>query len=152
MRRSDKQITNEAEILQIIEQATVCRLAMCDADRPYLVPLSFGYQDGTLYFHAALEGKKIDILHRNDQVCFEFDLDCRIRKSGDVCNWGVTYRSVIGTGRAVFIEDPEAKRKALAVIVEHYGGDGSKLTQNSVNQTRVFAVRIEEISGKQSLD
>ena len=125
---------------------------MCAADRPYLVPLSFGYRDGILYFHSAPAGRKIDILRQNDRVCFEFDVDCQVSKSGDVCNWGVIYRSVIGSGRAFFIEEQEAKQKALAIIVEHYGGAGRDLPLEAVSKTLVFAVKIDEMTGKQSFD
>lgn len=152
MRRSDKQITDPAEIETIIRGSSVCRLAFCDAGQPYLVPLSFGYRNGTLYFHSAREGKKIDILRSNDRVCFEFDLGGQVVKSGEVCNWGVAYRSVIGTGRAVFIEDLPEKRHALAVIIDHYGGKDRELPLASVNNIAVFAVRIEEMSGKQAVD
>lgn len=151
MRRSDKQIKDKAEIESIIRASTICRLALVDGDRPYIVPLSFGYRDGILYFHSAHEGKKIDLLRRNPSVCFEFDLDCRVVRSGDVCNWGVTYRSVIGSGQASFIEGLDAKREALAVIVAQYGGEDFDLPLASVNRTRVFAVTIKEVSGKQSL-
>lgn len=150
MRRSDKQISDKKEIEEIIRQSTICRLAMCDAGAPYIVPLSFGYRDGVLYFHSAKEGRKIEILRRNDQVCFEFDLDAEIVKAAAVCSWGVTYRSVIGTGRACFIEDPAEKQEALQIIVNQYGGDGSNMPAASVNNTLVFAVNIEEITGKQS--
>ena len=32
---------------------------------PYIVPLCFGYDAGTLYFHSAPAGKKIDLLKNN---------------------------------------------------------------------------------------
>jgi nitroimidazol reductase NimA-like FMN-containing flavoprotein (pyridoxamine 5'-phosphate oxidase superfamily) len=152
LRRSEKQISDQSEIEAIIRNAIICRLALCDAGRPYIVPMSFGYRDGVLYFHSAPVGRKIDILRNNPLVCFEFDLDTRISKSGNVCNWGVIYRSVIGSGRVFFIEEAAAKCEALALIVEHYGGNGAELPTASVSNTLVFAVRIEEISGKQSLD
>lgn len=152
MRRSDKQITDPAEIENIIRQSSICRLAFCDAGQPYLVPLSFGYRNGMLYFHSAREGKKIDMLRINDRVCFEFDLGGQVIKSGEVCNWGIAYRSVIGTGRAVFIEELAEKRQALAVIIDHYGGKNCELPLESVKNTVVFAVRIEEMSGKQAID
>lgn len=152
VRRAEKEIRDRSELEQIIRASSLCRLAMCAADRPYLVPLSFGYRDGILYFHSAPAGRKIDILRQNDRVCFEFAVDCRVSKSGDVCNWGVVYRSVIGSGRAFFIEELQAKRKALAIIVEHYGGSGENLPEKAVHGTLVFAVRIAEMTGKQSLD
>ena len=58
MRRKDLEIAERAEVETIIEEARVCRLAMCDGDRPYVVPLSFAYRDNTLYFHTADGGKE----------------------------------------------------------------------------------------------
>jgi len=150
MRRSDKLISDKKEIEEIIKQSTICRLAMCSAGQPYIVPFSFGYRDNVLYFHSAKEGEKIDILRRNNRVCFEFDLDAEVVKAAAVCSWGVTYRSVIGTGRAFFIEDSAEKQEALQIIVNQYGDDGSNMPAASVNNTLVFAVNIEEITGKQS--
>lgn len=75
MRRTDREIANRKEIEDILRRSTVCRLAMIDAGRPYLVPLCFGYDAGILYFHSAPVGKKIDLLKKNRNVCFEFDAD-----------------------------------------------------------------------------
>ena len=74
MRRREKEITDESTLESIILASLVCRLALSDGNQPYIVPLCFGYQDKTLYFHSALEGKKIDIIKHNQNVCFEFDL------------------------------------------------------------------------------
>jgi len=57
MRRREKQITDTKQMEQILAQAQVCRLAMVDKGHPYVVPLNFGYRDGALYFHSALEGR-----------------------------------------------------------------------------------------------
>lgn len=150
MRRIDKQITDAGALEAIIRQSTVCRLAMCEGDQPYIVPLSFGYRDRTLYFHSAPAGEKIRLLRGNDRVCFAFDLDNRIVKGDTVCGWSVAYRSVIGTGRAFFIDNPVAKREALEIIVAQYGGDGSRIPRAEVDATLVFAVAIETLTGKQS--
>ena len=150
MRRADKQITDAVALEAIIRQSTVCRLAMCDGDQPYIVPLSFGYRDRTLYFHSAPEGEKIRLLRSNDRVCFAFDLDNRLVKGDKVCSWSVVYRSVIGTGRAFFIDSPAAKREALEIIVAQYGGDGSRIRPPEVEAPLVFAVAIETLTGKQS--
>jgi len=71
MRRQDKEIQNEPEIKAIIKKAGVCRLGMINGNKPYIVPLCFGYHDNVLYFHSSLKGKKIDILQKNPNVCFE---------------------------------------------------------------------------------
>lgn len=152
MRRADKQITDPAAVEAIIRQSTVCRLAMCAGGQPYIVPLSFGYRDRTLYFHSAPTGEKLRFLRSNDRVCFEFDLDSRVVKGETVCGWTVAYHSVIGTGRAFFIEGSAAKREALEIIVAQYGGDGADIAQHAVDTTLIFAVAIDTLTGKQSAD
>jgi nitroimidazol reductase NimA-like FMN-containing flavoprotein (pyridoxamine 5'-phosphate oxidase superfamily) len=77
MRRSDREITDIEDKLGIIRRRKVLRLALAEQNQPYTAPLNFGfeYKDGilTLYMHGARGGKKVDILNRNKQVCFEMD-------------------------------------------------------------------------------
>lgn len=76
MRREDRSVTELDGIEAILKECRTCHLAMVDEGKPYVVPLSYGYQlneDGTLtlYFHSAKEGRKLDILRKNNLVCFE---------------------------------------------------------------------------------
>jgi nitroimidazol reductase NimA-like FMN-containing flavoprotein (pyridoxamine 5'-phosphate oxidase superfamily) len=118
MRRKDRKITDRAEIEAIIAKAQVCRLAMADKDRPYIVPLSFGYEDNTLYFHSANTGKKIDILKNNRQ------------------------------GKASFVESSAAKRQALDIIMRQYGSDLNDYPDAKVRSTVVIRVDIDRLTGK----
>jgi nitroimidazol reductase NimA-like FMN-containing flavoprotein (pyridoxamine 5'-phosphate oxidase superfamily) len=59
MRRKDEAIVEFAEIEQIVRKSLVCRLALAEEDQPYIVPLSFGFKNSTLYFHSAPKGRKI---------------------------------------------------------------------------------------------
>jgi hypothetical protein len=120
MRRADKEIADRREIDDVIGKSTVCRLGLVDGHLPYVVPLSFGYGGGVLYLHSAPEGRKIELLRRNPNVCFEFDVDAEPVRSNTSCGWTMRYRSVIGSGTASFIEDPPGKREALACIMRHY--------------------------------
>lgn len=135
----------------IIKQSLVCRLAMSDGDQPYVVPLCFGYADNALYFHSAGAGKKIDILKKNNRVCFEFDVAPMLVKKGtDGCDWGMKFQSVIGVGRADFIEDEASKRKALDIIMNQYGDGHFQYADAKVKLTVVIKVDIEEMTGKGS--
>ncbi len=58
MRRDDREITDLLEIESILYHAIVCRIGLTDGNEPYVVPVSFGYEEGTIYFHSAPEGKK----------------------------------------------------------------------------------------------
>jgi nitroimidazol reductase NimA-like FMN-containing flavoprotein (pyridoxamine 5'-phosphate oxidase superfamily) len=150
MRRVDKEITHKAEMESIIKQSFVCRLALADENRPYLVPLCFGYKDHSLYFHSAGKGKKLDILKKNNNVCFEFDIDYEPIKADKACEWGMKYKSVIGFGKAFFIEDFESKCRALDIIMQQYSVESFSYPENKVKNTVIIKVEIESMTGKQS--
>jgi nitroimidazol reductase NimA-like FMN-containing flavoprotein (pyridoxamine 5'-phosphate oxidase superfamily) len=120
MRRKEKEITEKSEIEAVIHNSIVCRVGLADGNIPYIVPLCFGYRDNSIYVHGSLEGKKINILRKNNNVCFEFDTDVEVVKGKNACEWGMKYRSVIGFGKAFFIDAPEQKRKALDIIMSQY--------------------------------
>jgi len=149
MRRKEQEIADRSLLEAILQQARVCHIAMAVDNEPYVVPISFGYHDGCLYLHSAPEGRKIDLLRRNNRVCFEIDLDEGLVAEGPPCAWSIRYRSVIGTGRAYFIEDQKEKRKALDIIVAHYGEPGAYAEQ-SLAQVAVIRIEIDEMTGKQS--
>lgn len=149
MRRQEKEITDRAAIEDILRRATVCHLGLCADEKPYVVPLSFGYAEGRLYFHSAGEGKKIALLQHNNRVCFEVDLDEELVRKEHACGWGLRYRSVIGSGRAHFVTDAEGKRAALNVIMAHYGGPQDDYSPQAIAGVTIIRVDIEEMTGKQ---
>ena len=150
MRRKDKAIVELAEIEEILRKALVCRLGLTDGNRPYIVPLSFGFINNNLYFHSAPEGKKIEMLRKNSKVCFEFDLDHQLVANEEACKWGIKYRSVIGFGKASIVEDIREKREGLNAILKHYSGRTFDYPEAAVNGTLVIKVEIESVTGKKS--
>ena len=68
MRRKENEITDLESIEEIIHKAVIFRLAMTLDDNPYVVPLCFGYRAKTIFFHSVGQGKKIDILRKNNKV------------------------------------------------------------------------------------
>jgi hypothetical protein len=150
MRRKEKEITELSEIETVIAEARVCRMALCDGDEPYVVPLSFGYADGTFYFHSALAGRKIEILGRNNRVCLELEAGVALKPGAKACEWGVGFRSVIGFGRAVLVEDPEARRRALDIIMGHYAQGPFEYSDAALAKTAVIRVDVERMTGKKS--
>ena len=150
MVRKDREITEKSSIEAIIRNATVCRIGMCDANTPYIVPVCFGYQDSTIYVHGARSGQKIDMLRNNNTVCFEFDSDTELVAAEKGCEWGMKYRSVIGFGKATFLEDPGSKRKALDIIMAQYTDRSFQYSEEAVNGTAVIKIAIGFMTGKQA--
>jgi len=151
MRRKEKEITDIKDMITIIEKAEICRLAMVDGDRPYIVPLNFGYRENVLYFHSAREGKKIEILRKNPQICFEIETDTAMIEAEAACDWSMKYKSIIGSGKAEFIEDPAEKAMAFDIIMHQYSpGRKYSYPPAMIGAVTLFKVAVEEISGKQS--
>ena len=150
MRRKDKEVNDITTIESIIHRASVCRLGLCENKHPYIVPLCFGYKDNALYFHSAPEGRKLDILRKNNNVCFELDIDNDLVKAEKACDWGMKYKSVIGFGKAELIDDAEAKRKALDIIMDNYSDRSFEYPTEAVKSTVIIKVEIESMTGKKS--
>ncbi|NIO20323.1 MAG: pyridoxamine 5'-phosphate oxidase family protein [Candidatus Aenigmarchaeota archaeon] len=151
MRKKNKEIKDENILESILRRATVCRIALSENNVPYIVPLNFGYKDNCLYFHSAREGKKIDMIRSNNDVCFEIDVDSEIVRGENACGWSMKYYSIIGFGKASFVEGSEEKRRALDIIMEHYSGKSSfNYSEETVNNAAIIKVKIESMTGKKS--
>ena len=148
MHRNEREITDKKDIDDIIRRCRVCHLAMCDEGQPYIVPLNFGYDGRFLFFHTAPEGRKIDIIKRNNRVGFEFDILHDIVTAEQACKWGAKYESVMGSGTAEIVDDLEAKKEALQLIMRQYGNGTWDFKEEILKKTLVLRVRILEISGK----
>ncbi|WP_022668084.1 pyridoxamine 5'-phosphate oxidase family protein [Desulfospira joergensenii] len=150
MRRREKEIKEGSAIEEIITSSRVFRLAMVDGNRPYVIPLNFGYREGSLYFHSATEGRKIDLLQKNPRVCFEFDILEKLNKNSEACKWGAEFKSVIGEGKAVILDKPEEKRKGLAAIMAQYSNRTFEFSHENLEKTAVIRIDIEKMTGKAS--
>ncbi len=151
LRRKEKKIEERSTVEAVIAAARFCRLAMSDGDAPYIVPLCFGYRDNTLYFHSAVQGRKVDILRKNPRVCVQFDCDLALLPAEKPCDWSLAYKSVIGFGRASFLEDPQEKREALALIMAHYTEGEFEFEETALRKTLVVRVDFDELTGKQAV-
>jgi len=150
MRRQEKEITDINEIESIIKQSSVCRLALCDDDMPYIIPMCFGLDGDKLYFHSATEGYKLNLIRRNPKVCFEFDIDVELMPNENSCSIGMKYRSIIGHGTAILVNDADEIVSGLNAIVQQYGGEPTPYPEKVLQMVTVIRVNIENITGKKS--
>ncbi|ACF14291.1 putative nitroimidazole resistance protein [Chloroherpeton thalassium ATCC 35110] len=148
MRRKDREIVDRLEIDAIIHSATVMHLAMSDNDVPFLVPLFYAYDGQAIFFHSAHAGTKMEILKRNNKVCFEISVDHGVIESEQACDFEARHRTVIGFGSASFIEDEAEKTSALDLIVARFSDKKFDYPKAAVNRTAVIKIEIESIKGK----
>jgi nitroimidazol reductase NimA-like FMN-containing flavoprotein (pyridoxamine 5'-phosphate oxidase superfamily) len=58
-----------------------------------------------LYFHSANEGRKIECIESNPNVCFTIAISDPFVTGEKACNYGMKYRSVVGYGNIRIVED-----------------------------------------------
>lgn len=150
MRRSEKRIDDRAEIDAVIRACRVCRLGFSDDGQPYIVPVCFGYDGTALYVHCAKEGRKTDILRRNNRVCVEFDILEGIVESDEACRCSARYRSVIAFGRARPVTAAVEKREALRWLMAQYSDRSFTFAAPAVDRVAILRIDIESVTGKQS--
>ncbi len=154
MRRSDREIKDFNEIVEVMEKCDVCRIALNDDGYPYIVPLNFGMtvEDGvvTLYFHSALEGTKIDLIRKDNRATFEMDCGHELVTDEEHGNCTMNYRSVIGRGLIEFVPDNE-KFGALKILMAHYHKEDFPFNEKVIPMTAVFKLTVSEMTGKNRL-
>lgn len=156
MRRKDKEITEKSVLLEMLRSAKVCRLGICSLEgEPYVVPLCPAYceEEHALYFHGSRGGRKHTLLRENPRGCFEIEEGVTLVENEDPCEWGMRYRSLVGFGKAEFLDAPEEKQRGLNIIVEHYTGKPSKqiFPEQMLQRVDLFRIPIESLTGRQSL-
>lgn len=154
MRRQDKEITDKNEIEEILAIAMVGRLGTCAHGIPYIIPVNFTYDKETsgIFLHCANEGRKLDNIRANRNVCFEVEDVKNIIVKQPTCGSSVAYRSVIVFGSIEILTDREAKDKALQRLADKYAPQNPKVpfTEAMLNRTNVLKIEIEKMTGKRS--
>ena len=144
-------ITEKKEIIEIIQNCQWCHVGMTDLDnKPYVIPLNFGYGDDVIYLHGAQHGKKIDILRQHPEVCINFTTDHMLRYQNEAvaCSWSMKYRSLLCYGKAEFVTLPEEKLAAMQLVMAQYTKGEFKFNPPSIREVNVFKIVVERYEGR----
>ncbi len=151
MRKAKLEITDKFILEEILSGALICRMAMKDDDLPYIVPVNYGYRDGCIYIHSAPEGKKIDLLRKNKQVCFEVEETVDLVKGERACDWTTRYRSVVGYATVEILSDNQSKQLGLEVIMAQHGApDLVDFEPKNMKRVVIIKLTITSLTGKHS--
>jgi uncharacterized protein len=151
MRKHKQEITDRAILESMLQKAQFCRLGLCEDGIPYVVPLCFGYENNCIYVHCAAEGRKIDIIRSNNNVCFEAECEAEIVHGEEACKWTVKYSSVIAVGKAYIVDNDEERIRGLNVIMRHYSGQSEhKYNDTAQRLATIIKIEIQNVTGKKS--
>jgi len=151
LRRKEMAIDDPQQMAEIIRGQQYMALALCKDNEPYLVTMNYGFDEERrcFYFHCAQRGKKMDYLAANPVVWGQITED-RGLVAGQ-CDYA--YRTVQFRGRVEFLEDLEAKRQALSLMIEQLESEPEPLKARLLQAARlekvtVGCIWIQEMTGK----
>ncbi len=153
-RRPEKMIQNRDKMVEVIKSQKYMTLAMTKDNEPYLVTLSYAFDErrNCFYFHCAHQGKKIDYLQANPLVWGQV-LDDRGYMHGK-CNHA--FLTVQFKGNAEKVTDIEEIRYALHLLIEQLEDDPEPVKKrfegkDITTTAAIIRVQIQGMSGKTNL-
>ncbi len=153
MRRKDREIIDQADIIDFLNSRYVGNLSVMTPEGPYTIPLNYLFYDGCIYFHSALAGKKIEAIQNDNRVCF------LVNEVGPQVLWekkcGITqiYKSVICFWKAEIISDFNYKKKILLQMIDKFVPkkyNYSSMKEEHIHDTNIIKMNILKMSGKEN--
>ncbi len=142
---------NNERIEEIIRQCDVCFAGVVNGDVPYVLPMNFGFKDNVIYLHSAPEGRVVEILEKNKNICVTFSTDHELvfQHPEVACSYRMKSKSVIAWGKVHFQEDLALKEKALNIIMEQYSDKEFKYSEPAIRNVKIWEIPVDEISCKE---
>ena len=123
------------EIEDVLHRNHVGRLACSRDDHPFVVPITYAYNDGAVY-GVTLPGRKLGIMRAQPRVCFEVD---------ELEDRAGTWRSVVAEGRFEEVTDAMARRAALDLLA---GADPVVLADEASVAGVAYRLRLTTKAGR----
>lgn len=151
MRRSTQLLSSEETAAVLARGSNGVLACLGDEGYPYAVPISYAVVNGTIYFHSAKAGHKIDAILQEPKVSLAVVDEDRI-VSGEYTTY---FRSAIAFGRARVTEGDEW-RNGFRALVEKYSGDQpeeAKIKEiEGCSRSLVIAIDVEHLTGKEAIE
>lgn len=145
-------------IRAFLRTAKVGHIASSRDDQPFITPSLFWFDEENrqIIFHSNVAGRIRSNLESNPKVCFEASEMGKLLPSNVALEFSVQYRSVIVFGTVRLLTEPAEARRALYGFIQKYfpnmqaGKEYRPITDKELQRTTVYAIQIEEWSGKEN--
>ncbi|OQB47841.1 MAG: Pyridoxamine 5'-phosphate oxidase [Firmicutes bacterium ADurb.Bin153] len=147
MRRKDRQIEDASEIVRILERCETGFLATCGTEmRPMATPVNYVYGNGSIFFHCALQGRKLDNISSNPNVGFTVATDIDIDRETMTTH----YSSVMVEGIASVVDSPTKKKEIICLLIGKLAAEGAGCTEETAARTNIVEIKITSLVGKKN--
>jgi uncharacterized protein len=136
----------------ILDEALVCHVGFVVDGQAYVIPTLHARDGDRLILHGAPANRMLRTLRDGIDACVTVTLIDGLVLSRSWFHTSVNYRSVVVLARAAEVTETEAKRRALAVLVEHVipgrSADARPPTDAELRATLVLEMPLTEASAK----
>ncbi|MCZ7546921.1 MAG: pyridoxamine 5'-phosphate oxidase family protein [Anaerolineae bacterium] len=155
VRRTDRAM-DEAGIKALLHRAPFGALATVYDGQPFINSNLYVYDEAAhaIYLHTARVGRTRANIERDARVCFSVSEMGRLLPATEALEFSVEYAGVVVFGRATIVEDRDAARRALQMLLDKYfphlhsGAHYRPITDDELARTTVYRVDIAQWSGK----
>jgi uncharacterized protein len=145
-------------IRAFLREAKVGHIASARDDQPFLNPTTFWYDEAhhQIIFHSNVAGRIRSNIESNSKVAFEASELGKMLPANVALEFSLQFRSVVVFGTARLVNDPEEARRVLYGLIHKYfpamtaGKEFREITDKELKRTSVYAIQIEEWSGKEN--
>lgn len=145
-------------IRAFLRGAPVGHIASSRDGQPFLNPSTFWFDESNhqVIFHSNVAGRIRSNIEANPKVCFEASELGKMLPSNVALEFSLQFRSVVVFGTARLITDPAEARRVLYGLIQKYfptmkaGHEFREITDKELRSTSVYAIQIEEWSGKEN--
>lgn len=152
MTRRELEVTEPEKIQEILDRSKILHLGLVDDGMPYIVPMNYGYTlEGdklTIYLHGASKGYKLDVIRKNPVCCFEMECSVQPFEGKIACQYGMAYSSLMGRGKAVIVDDPEEKMRAMTLLMKAQTGKDFTFNERLVSVVSVIRIDVDVYTAK----
>jgi hypothetical protein len=136
----------------IIDEAKICHVGFSLEDQPYVVPMALGRESHRILLHGSVASRLMKELAGGLPCCVTVTHLDGLVLARSAFHSSMNYRSLMVFGRAVEINEPEAKVRGLDALVNHLVPDRAAelrpSTRKELNATTLLALPIETFSIK----
>lgn len=145
-------------IRAFLRAAKVGHIASSFNGQPFLTPSVFWFDEDRrqIVFHSNVSGRIRTNIENNPKVSFEASELGRLLPSNVALEFSLQYRSVIVFGTARLVTDEAEARRVLYGLIRKYfptmqaGKEYREITDRELKRTSIYAIQIEEWSGKEN--
>jgi nitroimidazol reductase NimA-like FMN-containing flavoprotein (pyridoxamine 5'-phosphate oxidase superfamily) len=142
-------INSKEKIEEILIGTNLGFLSLYDKDHPYTIPITYGYMNGRIIFHCNMNGKKLELIKKNNNVCFVVSNQFGHfvpHPQGAKCH--AHSNSVICYGKARIIDDIEERCSLLNVFNKCIVDDAREIKIDEVKGCYAVEIKIEEMTAR----